>query len=173
MKNVKLIYGTDTGNTEHVIDTYIINELDNNNFEYELVEVSDISIDDWYSHDFYILGIPTWYDGELQSDWENYFETFKTLDFTGKTIAVFGLGDQIGYDEWFCDGVGILSKVILEKGGNLIGYWPKDNSYEFETNPKSLLNENTFFGLTLDEDNQEDLTQKRCSEWFKQIVNNI
>ena len=84
MKNVKLIYGTDTGNTEHVIDTYIINELDNNNFEYELVEVSDISIDDWDSHDFYILGIPTWYDGELQSDWENYFETFKTVN--GKII---------------------------------------------------------------------------------------
>ena len=169
MKNVKLIYGTDTGNTEHVIDTYIINELDNNNFEYELVEVSDISIDDWDSHDFYILGIPTWYDGELQSDWENYFETFKTLDFTGKTIAVFGLGDQIGYDEWFCDGIGILAKVIIENGGKVIGYTEKDDSYDFDTTPKSLVDDNTFYGLCLDEDNQDDLTQDRLVNWVDKL----
>ena len=107
MKNVKLIYGTDTGNTEYVIDTYILTELTNHNFEYELTEVGDITPSDWESHNFYILGIPTWYDGELQSDWENYFEDFKKINFTGKTVAIFGLGDQVGYDEWFCDGVGI------------------------------------------------------------------
>ena len=25
----------------------------------------------------FILGIPTWYDGVLQSDWEDYFDDFK------------------------------------------------------------------------------------------------
>ena len=169
MKQVKLIYGSDTGQTEHVIDTYFLTELTNHDFEYELVEVADVTASDWESHDFYILGIPTWYDGELQSDWEDYFEEFKTIDFTGKTIAIFGLGDQVGYDEWFCDGVGILAEVVISNGGKLIGNWPKDDSYTFTTFPKCLINETTFYGLTLDEDNQDNLTQTRCLEWVKQI----
>ena len=169
MKQVKLIYGSDTGHTEHVIDTYFLTELTNHNFEYELVEVADVTSSDWESHNFYILGIPTWYDGELQSDWEDYFEEFKTIDFTGKTVAVFGLGDQVGYDEWFCDGVGILAEVVISNGGKLIGKWPKDESYTFTTSPKCLIDETMFYGLTLDEDNQDNLTQTRCSEWFKQI----
>ena len=173
MKNVKLIYGTDTGNTEYVIDTYILTELANHNFEYELTEVGDITPLDWESHNFYILGIPTWYDGELQSDWEDYFEDFKKINFTGKTVAIFGLGDQVGYDEWFCDGVGILAEVVLENGGKLIGQWSRDDSYDFNTEPKSLIDKNTFFGLTIDQDNQEELTQTRCSKWFEQILSII
>ena len=47
---------------------------------------------------------------------DNYFEEFQQIDFTGKTVAVFGLGDQIGYSEYFVDGIGILAKVVLENG---------------------------------------------------------
>jgi flavodoxin I len=168
MKNVKLIYGTDTGNTEYVIDTYIITELTNHNINYELVEVCDVSSSDWESHTFYILGIPTWYDGELQSDWEDYFEEFKKIDFTGKKVALFGLGDQIGYDEWFCDGVGILAKIASDNGGEIIGLTEKDDSYDFETS-KALKDKNTFWGLCLDEDNQNELTKERLENWFKYL----
>ena len=97
MSKVKLIFGTDTGNTDYVINTYILGELENNNFEHEVVEVDEITPEDWESHDFYILGIPTWYDGLLQSSWEEYFDNFREIDFTNKTVALFGLGDQIGY----------------------------------------------------------------------------
>ena len=39
-------------------------------------------------------------------------------------MALYGLGDQIGYGEYFVDGNGILANVILEKGGEIIGHWP-------------------------------------------------
>jgi len=160
---IKLIYGSDTGNTELVTED-IIKLLDN----VEVTTVADLTPEDW-DYDKFILGIPTWYDGELQSDWEDYFEEFKTIDFTNKTVAIFGLGDQLGYDEWFCDGIGILAEVIIENGGKIIGYTEKDDSYDFDTTPKSLVDDNTFYGLCLDEDNQDDLTQDRLISWVDKL----
>jgi len=160
---IKLIYGSDTGNTELVTED-ITKLLD----DVEVTTVADLTPEDW-DHDKFILGIPTWYDGELQSDWEDYFEEFKTVDFTNKTVAIFGLGDQLGYEEWFCDGIGILAEVIMENGGKVIGYTEKDNSYDLEETPKSLVDDNTFYGLCIDEDNQPELTQDRLEKWVGDI----
>jgi len=167
---IKLIYGTDTGNTE-LIKEDLVRLLDGSAAEPDdvtVTEVADLIDEDWKTHENYILGIPTWYDGELQSDWEDYFEDFKTLDFTGKKVAIFGLGDQLGYDEWFCDGIGILGKVVIEGGGKLIGYTEKDETYDFDTS-LALVDENTFYGLALDEDNQQELTEERLQKWVLQI----
>ena len=161
---LKLIYGSDTGNTELVAED-IIKLLD----DVEVTTVDEVTEDDWTNYDKFILGIPTWYDGELQSDWEDYFEEFKTINFTGKTVAIFGLGDQLGYDEWFCDGIGILAEVILKNGGRVIGYTDKDESYDFDTTPKSIIKDDVFYGLCIDEDNQGELTQERLSKWVEQI----
>ena len=160
---IKLIYGSDTGNTELVTED-LVKLLDN----IEVTTVADLTPEDW-EYDNFILGIPTWYDGELQSDWEEYFEEFKTIDFTGKKVAIFGLGDQLGYEEWFCDGIGILAKEILKNGGTVIGYTTKDKSYDFETTPKSIIKDDVFYGLCIDEDNQGELTQERLKNWVEQL----
>jgi flavodoxin I len=160
---IKLIYGSDTGNTELVTED-LVKLLG----DVEVTTVADLIPEDW-DHDKFILGIPTWYDGELQSDWEDYFEEFKTINFTDKTVAIFGLGDQLGYDEWFCDGIGILAEVILKNGGRVIGYTDKDESYDFDTTPKSIIKDDVFYGLCIDEDNQGELTQERLSKWVEQI----
>ena len=162
---IKLIYGSDTGNTELVTED-IIKLLD----DVEVTTVADLTPEDW-DHDKFILGIPTWYDGELQSDWEDYFEEFQTIDFTNKTVAIFGLGDQLGYEEWFCDGIGILAEVILKNGGKVIGYTERDDSYDLDETPKSLVDDNTFYGLCLDEDNQPHETTERLKNWIEQIKN--
>ena len=160
---IKLIYGSDTGNTELVTEDII--KLLNN---IEVTTVANLTPEDW-DYDRFILGIPTWYDGELQSDWEDYFEEFKTIDFKDKTVAIFGLGDQLGYEEWFCDGIGILAEVILKNNGRVIGYTDKDETYDFETTPKSIIKEDIFYGLCLDEDNQQELTDLRIKKWVNQI----
>ena len=161
---IKLIYGSDTGNTELVTEdlTKLLDDV-------EVTTVADLTPEDWESHDCYILGIPTWYDGELQSDWEDYFEEFKTIDFTGKKVAIFGLGDQLGYEEWFCDGVGILAETIMKNGGQSIGWTDIDETYDLEEKPKSMYNEFKFYGLCLDEDNQDELTEERLDNWIEKI----
>ena len=166
---IKLIFGTDTGNTDYVIETYLLDLLDS--FEVEVTEVPDLNPDDWQSNEFFILGIPTWYDGVLQSDWEDYFDDFKKIDFSGKTVALFGLGDQIGYSEYFVDGIGILGKVIIENGGKIIGHWPSEE-YDFDES-KGLVSDDYFYGLAIDEDNEDDLTQYRFENWVEQLKKEI
>ncbi len=162
---IKIIYGSDTGNTELVVED-LTKLLDDT----EVITVSNLTPEDW-NHDKFILGIPTWYDGELQSDWEDYFEEFKTIDFTNKTVAMLGLGDQLGYAEWFCDGIGILGKIVLANGGKLVGYTANDETYDFGwmKPSKAFVDKDTFYGLCIDEDNQDELTQERITKWVEKI----
>ena len=48
------------------------------------------------------------------------------MDFNGKTIALFGLGDQEGYGHEFVDGLGILFEKFEDLGASFIGEWPTD-----------------------------------------------
>ena len=52
---VKLIYGTDTGNTEAVIDNYLLNQLENNDFEVETLQVDVISSEIWKNNERFKL----------------------------------------------------------------------------------------------------------------------
>ncbi len=164
MKKIGLIYGSDTGMTEEVTHSII----DISSLNIEVIEVEFVKKNDFERFNNLILGLSTWYDGDLQSDWENYFDEFKTIDFTGKTVAIFGLGDQYGYGEYFIDGVGMLSEVILKNGGNIIGKWPT-KGYDYQESKAKIDNEEFFYGLAIDEDNQPELTQERLQKWMKEI----
>jgi flavodoxin I len=163
MEKLGLIYGSDTGATESVIEVLvgIINK------EVEVIEVCNVDEDDFLKFDFLILGLPTWYDGDLQSDWEDYYDTFKTIDFTNKIVAIFGLGDQIGYDEYFVDGIGILAQVVIKNGGKLIGNCSTDG-YDFMQS-KAEKSKGVFYGLPIDEDNQHHETENRIEKWWQQL----
>jgi len=102
----------------------------------------------------------------LQSDWEDFFDELDTIDFTGKKVAYFGEGDQVGYPDTFQDAMGMLEEKIVERGGETVGYWSTDG-YEF-TDSKAL-RDGKFVGLALDEDNQSDLTDERIKTWVSQL----
>ena len=91
------------------------------------------------------------------------------LDLSGKTIALFGLGDQLGYGEWFQDALGMLHDAILPSGCKIVGYWPNEG-YEF-TASKALTEDKTqFVGLSLDDENQYDKTDARIEAWCEQLL---
>ena len=161
---IGLFYGSDTGITEEI--TNILVELWKGD-EIEVHEIIDAKPEDFNRYKVLFLGLSTWYDGDLQSDWESFFEDFKTIDFTRKTVAIYGLGDQYGYAEYFIDGVGILAKVVLENGGKVIGYWSSEE-YDY-TESVADIDEDYFYGLALDHDNQQELTEPRLEEWLTQI----
>lgn len=167
-KNIGIIYGSDTGMTEDVTEI-IVDAWKEDNIE--VIEVSNVSKEDFTRFDLLIIGLSTWYDGELQSDWEDYFDEFKTIDFTGQTVAIFGLGDQYGYGEYYVDGIGILAESIIENGGKIIGKW-STKGYDFEAS-KGAMNDDYFYGLALDEDNQHDLTDERVEKWITQLKSEI
>lgn len=119
-------------------------------------------------YDFVILGIPTWDYGELQEDWEEIWEDINEVDFTGKKVALYGLGDQIGYPEWFLDAMGYLHSKVVARGAIPCGYWPIEG-YTYEAS-KALTPDGTHFvGLALDDENEFDKSANRIAVWCAQI----
>jgi len=120
-------------------------------------------------YDYLIFGIPTWDYGELQEDWEEIWDELETLDLRDKAVALYGLGDQVGYPEWFLDAMGYLHSQLLARGARLCGYWPRDG-YEFEASKALTPEGDRFVGLALDEENEFDQTEARIRTWCNQVV---
>ncbi|WP_310489338.1 flavodoxin FldA [Chamaesiphon sp. VAR_69_metabat_338] len=163
MQKIGLFFGTQTGKTESIA------EMIRDEFEDGVIDLHDmanVDVSDFDGYTNLIIASPTWDIGELQSDWEGFFPEFDTMDFTGKNIAYFGTGDQIGYADNFMDAVGILEAKITARGGKTIGYWSTDG-YDFAES-KAVRN-GKFVGLAIDEDNQSDLTEARVKAWVAQV----
>ena len=156
-----LIWGSDTGVTEEIVD--VIKDLIEP-FNFDIINVFEDDAIQYSQYDRIIIGLSTWYDGELQSDWDEHFENFQQVDFSNKKVALFGLGDQEGYADFFIDGVGILADVVRKNGGSIFGKWSTEG-YAF-TKSKALINKDQFWGLAIDEDNQPELTDQRIEHWI-------
>ncbi|NIH16601.1 MAG: flavodoxin FldA [Buchnera aphidicola (Periphyllus lyropictus)] len=168
MKKIGIFFGTDTGNTEKI--SKIIQNIIGKE-KSVLHDISSSCIKDFLKYDTLILGVPTWYYGEVQSDWDDFLPELKKINFYKKKIAIFGCGDQEDYGEYFCDAMKIIYKIVISKGAKVIGKWPNKN-YSFEAS-KSLLNKKNFLGLVIDEDRQPELTKKRTKKWIKNLLKKI
>ncbi len=163
MKEIALFYGTYTGVTKIVAEK-IAHALGEDKID--LFNISDGG-EKMADYDKLIIGTSTWSIGELQEDWDAFMPKLQEMDFTGKTVALFGTGDQIGYPDTFLDGMGMLYETFSFRGARFVGFWPTDG-YDF-TSPLPLLDEDHFVGLAIDEDNQADLTDERIARWCEQI----
>ena len=120
-------------------------------------------------YDALIFGISTWDFGEIQEDWQANWDAIDQVKLGGKQIALFGLGDQQGYGEWFLDAMGLLHDKLLLQGCQMVGYWPNEG-YQFEAS-KALVDEGRYFvGLALDETSQYQLTDERLARWLPHVL---
>lgn len=127
------------------------------------VNVDDVKISHFLDFDNLIIGVPTWFDGELPGYWDELLPALEEIDFSHKKIAIFGLGDQKGYPENFCDAIGIMAAFFEEKGAMVVGHFPLEG-YTFEGS-KAVKN-GEFVGLPLDQENQSRLTNERIEQWI-------
>jgi flavodoxin I len=170
MAKVGIFFGTDTGNTRKVAKT-IAKQIGVDKPE----NIKNVSVDDLLAYDVLILGSPTYGDGELPGlsagtsteSWEEFLPGLACADFSGKTIALYGLGDQAGYPDNFVDALGILYDVFADAGAKFIGFTATDG-YDF-TRSKGVV-DGQFVGLVLDEDNQKELSEQRLSAWLEDIA---
>ncbi|MBW4641042.1 MAG: flavodoxin FldA [Gloeocapsa sp. UFS-A4-WI-NPMV-4B04] len=164
MTKISLFYGTQTGYTQTAAE--MIQKEFGGDSVVTLSDISKLELTDFEGYNYIIIGCPTWNVGELQSDWEDFYDQLDNIDFSGKKVAYFGEGDQVGYPDTFQDAMGILAEKVSELGGETVGYWSTDG-YEF-TDSKAL-RERKFVGLALDEDNQSELTNERIKAWVSQL----
>ena len=165
MAKIGLFFGSDEGNTERV--AYRIQKRMGTNVV-DVRDIADATQLDFADYDKIILGIPTWDFGQIQSDWEEFWDDISAVDFSGKTVALFGLGDQFGYGDYFLDAMGMLHDVVIQSGAIIVGHW-STHGYEFDASKAEIPEESLFVGLALDEDQQEDLTSERLNRWCMQI----
>lgn len=170
---INLIYGTETGYTEIIGEDIMERWLRAwPQDDFKLIRVDETTPEDWKA-DLLILGAPTWCEprlevlGEMSEDWNGEYDDFKKRDFTGQKVAIYGLGDQHGYDDNFVDGIGLLAKPIIENGGTIIAT-TSAVEYSFISS-YGLKDESTFYGLAIDEDNEANRTNDRIINWLHAI----
>ncbi|CUB02408.1 flavodoxin FldB [Marinomonas fungiae] len=164
---IGLFYGTDTSNTE-MVGQKIQQQFAELGSTVELHDVKDTDIETMLNYDFLILGIPTWDFGGIQSDWEDIGDALSALDLSGKTVALYGLGDQFGYGDFFVDAMGWLHEKLLNTGATFVGQWSTEG-YDFEASRAANADKSEFIGLAIDEDQQFDLTDQRVEQWVIQL----
>jgi flavodoxin I len=104
---------------------------------------------------------------DSEASWEEAMAKLAGVDLSGKTVALFGLGDQSRYPERFASGLRDLYEFVISKGAAVVGQWPTEG-YEFEQSRAVV--DGQFVGLVLDLSNQSQLTEARLDAWLKQIA---
>ncbi|WP_299978575.1 flavodoxin [uncultured Pseudoteredinibacter sp.] len=165
---VALVFGTDTGNTEDVGEK-ICEQFTGLGVAVEMVNIVDIDSQYFTNYDLILMGIPTWDFGGIQEDWEEREDIILDANLQGKQIALYGLGDQLGYGDYFLDAMGWLHERVLKVGAKMIGYWPT-KGYDFEASLGCSEDKSYFFGLAIDEDQQFEQTDARVQAWVEQLT---
>lgn len=152
---IGIIYGSTTGNTQQAAEEIgaIFNQA-------EVKSVAEVEA--FAEYDVLILGSSTWGLGDLQDDWDGAIEKLGASELTGKKVALFGLGDQVGYPDTFIDAIGKLAVAATGAGAELIGQWPAAG---YDCVASEALEDDYFKGLPLDEENQGHLSSERIKTW--------
>jgi len=161
MAKIGVFYGSTTANTVMVVTT-LNSELARAGFEVESHNIAGGDIKSMESYDLLVLATPTWTEGELQEDWKKALHQLGSLDFTGKRVALVGLGDQVNYPDHFADAIAELAEYVYLGGGQIVGQWPVEG-YKF--NKSAAVEDGRFVGLVLDQNNERELTAERIRDW--------
>ncbi len=165
MQKIGLFYASETGNTQTVATT-----IQQTHFQPGMVDIYDMeqaTAETIAEYSVLILGAPTVGCGDLPDALDSFLQRLGNLSFVGKTVALFGLGDQEIYPHEFVDALGVLCEELESRGAEIIGAWPTEG-YDFSSS-RADLGDGRFCGLVLDEDNQFELTGARLESWIAQI----
>lgn len=137
----------------------------------DMISVHDASAADLEKYDQIIFGISTvgketWDSNYSNTDWAKFFPNISKVDYSSKTVAIFGLGDHLTYSSHFVNAIGVLAKELLNNGAKIVGE-VDPAGYEFDDS-EALIG-GKFIGLPVDEDFEPELTDERVVNWVKSI----
>ncbi len=165
MARIGLIYGSDSGTTQRMARK--IKAMFDDETMSAPLDAARVEPNDLLGYNYLIVGTPTVGVGEIPSDWEELMMRLDDADFSGRTVAVFGLGDQYSYADSFVDAIGELAEFFGDRGAKVVGQWPAEG-YAFEASQAE--HDGVFAGLALDEDNESTKSPERLRGWLNQIA---
>jgi flavodoxin I len=164
MKKIALIYWPKGGNVDKSGDK-ILPQFDRD----EIVKISIIETNREIleEYDNWIIGGSTvgshvWEDADDSNKWFQFFRLLDDIDTANKVVAFYGLGDQVLYPHHFVDGLGVFQEEFSKRNIRIVGQWPADG-YNFSDSEG--YKDNLFYGLALDMDHQNELTDERIEKW--------
>ncbi|WP_198305628.1 flavodoxin [Arcobacter vandammei] len=160
-----IFFGSNTGNCEEIAKS-ISTQLG----KIETFNLDKTKVEKMNEYDKIILGASTWGNGELNDDWESVWDDFQNIDFSNKTVALFGLGDQESYGDEFSDAIGLIYEHLNKTGAKIIGFTSTEGYYHDASKAQI---DDKFVGLIIDEDNQSELTKQRVTNWVDNIKSEI
>ena len=169
MEKIGLFYAPAKGSTERVAKL-IQNKIGSDKVDLVLIQdETDISVLKPYSR--IIFGISTvgrdsWDSKYKKIGWDFFISRFENTDLSGKTIALFGLGDHILYPNDFVDSMGALAEEVEKSGAKLVG---QTSAEGYTYSDSEALKDGLFVGLPIDEENEHELTEKRVEKWLAAI----
>ena len=163
MAKVGLFYGGSAKGSTHKVATLINSALGKSNVD--IHNIADVKPKDIEKYQHLILGTSAWGIGDMHRDWEMFIDDLADINFEGKKVALFGLGDQKLYPESFADGMGTIYCRLPDKSV-VVGFWPLDG-YEFYFS--SAEKDGKFVGLAIDDDSQPELTEDRVKKWANML----
>jgi flavodoxin I len=161
MANIGIFYGSTTGNTEKIAGM-IRSEFGEDKadiYNVDIVEKEDVG-----QYKYLVFGVSTWGVSDLQDDFEDFTEILEGVDFKGKKVALFGLGDQSTYGDTFVDAMGILYELLRKKKVEMVGAIPK-TGYSFTGSLAYI--KGKLVGLAIDEEFESHLTPGRVKSWVE------
>lgn len=172
MKKIALVFWPEGGNVESVADRIVAGFQ---GMEVTKVSLARISNRILAEADFWIIGGSTvgahiWQDADDSNKWLTFFKMLDQFEMNTKTVAFFGLGDQILYPYHFVNGLGILQEEFEKRNARIIGEW-QINGYDFKDSEG--MKDGKFFGLALDEDQQPEKTDQRIADWLKLVKKDL
>ena len=109
-QSIKVIYGSTTGNTQRAAEAIAAG------LGGTAVSAADAVPDD-FKADLLILGSSTWGCGELQDDWQSALPMLEAADLSGRKVALFGLGDAVGFADTYLNAMGEIGDIVKAAGG--------------------------------------------------------
>lgn len=173
MDRIGIFFGTETGTTRLVAKK--IHARLGDGLAAKPLNVNRIEPADMLQYDALILGTPSYGIGQmpgrtagcLEANWEEFLAKLPAdADFSGKRIALFGLGAQERYAERFASSLRRLHDVLLDYGAEIIGGWPVEG-YTFEHSASVI--DGRFVGLVIDQRTQGMHTDARLDAWVDQV----
>lgn len=117
MPTAKVVFATITGNNEDIADI-ISDNLEDQGFEIEQIEISQAEIEDFEEADICVICPYTYDEGALPDEGLDFYDDLKKdAQLDGKVYGVAGSGDTF-YEGFYCTAVDDFSNAM--KGANAI-----------------------------------------------------
>ncbi len=161
MAKIGIFYGSTTGNTEQVAQQIRAGFGEKNA---DMINVNDAEKEDVVKYPYLIFGLSTWGISDMQDDFEEFMEKLDEVDFSGKKVALFGLGDQSTYTDTFVDAMGLVYGRLKKKGVKIVGEIP-NTGYTFKSS--MALVKGKLVGLAVDMEFGKHPSPEHITRWVE------